>query len=334
VGPNGRRAGGFNIIPSSLHATIFANEHQRAPRMTMRLPDFLVIGAGRSGTTSLYEYARCHPGVFMSDVKEPSFFAYMDGGLPTHGKHAEWVRRNAVTTREAYEQLFAGAGSAKAVGEASPIYLIHPHAAERIRAALPDVRLIAILRHPVERAHAAWSGLLRDGDEPSPTIEEALRLEESRLREGWTPSTGLVRNGLYYQMLSRYFERFPRERIRVYLYDDLVRDPQGLLADFFTFIGVDPAFLPDLSQRYGGTGLVRNPLLRTVWRHSRLPRRLVRPFLPRRLRDAGFAWVTRDLVKAPMAPATREALMKRFRPDIEALQDLIGRDLSAWLQPI
>jgi sulfotransferase family protein len=299
----------------------------------VRLPNFLIIGSGRSGTTSLYEYMRRHPDVFMSDVKEPSYFAYMDGGLPSRGRHAEWVRRNAVTKREDYEKLFEHAGVAAAVGEASPIYLIHPAAPDRIRAALPDVRLIAILRHPVERAHAAWFALRRDGDEDSPTIEEALTVEDSRLREGWTTSAGLVRNGLYFQMLSRYYDRFPRERIRVYLYDDLVRDARGLLSDLFEFLGVDPAFVPDLAQRYGATGIIRNPLVRVLWRNSRVPRRLSRTLLPRAWRDAGYAWVTRDLVKPPLAPATRALLMERFRPDIVALQTLIGRDLSTWLEP-
>jgi hypothetical protein len=299
----------------------------------VKLPNFLIIGAGRSGTTSLYEYVRRHPDVFMSEVKEPGYFAYMDGSLPTRGRHAEWVRRNAVITREGYEKLFMKADSSTAVGEASPIYLVHPAAPDRIRQALPAVRLIAILRHPVDRAHAAWCGLLRDGDEPSPTIEEALSLEETRLHDGWTPSIGLVRNGLYAQALSRYYERFPRERIRVYLHDDLLRDPRGLLSDLFTFLGVDPAFVPDVSQRYASTGMVRNPFLRSLWRNTRTARRVLRPFLPRRWSDAGFAWLTRDLVKPPLVPATRALLMERFRPDIVALQTLIGRDLSAWLNP-
>jgi hypothetical protein len=119
----------------------------------------------------------------------------------------------------------------------------------------------------------------------------------------------------------------------VYLHDDLLRDPRGLLSDLFTFLGVDPAFVPDVSQRYASTGMVRNPFLRSLWRNTRTARRVLRPFLPRRWSDAGFAWLTRDLVKPPLVPATRALLMERFRPDIVALQTLIGRDLSAWLNP-
>lgn len=297
------------------------------------LPNFLIIGAGRSGTTSLYEYLRQHPDVFMSDVKEPSYFAFMHGNLPVRGQHANWVRRNAVTTRQGYEQLFASAGSAKAIGEASPIYLNDPEVPERIRAVLPDVRLIAMLRNPVERAYAGWLGLRRDGNEPASTFEEALSLEETRLREGWSPSTGLVRNGMYHQMLSRYYDRFPRERIRVFLFEDLVRDVRAVVGDVFRFLGVDDSCIPDTSRKFATTGLVRNPFLRLIWTHSYGPRQLVRPLLPGRWRDAAFAWATSDLVKPALAPATRTALIDRFRGDIVALQDLIGRDLSGWLNP-
>jgi Sulfotransferase domain len=143
-----------------------------------------------------------------------------------------------------------------------------------------------------------------------------LNCEEARLREGWSPSAGLVRNGMYYQMLSRYFDRFPRERIRVFLYEELARDTRTVVRCAFRFLGVDESFIPDTSRRFATTGLVRNPFLRLVW-----------------TRDGGFAWVTRDLARPPMAPATRAALMERFRPDIVALQDLIGRDLSGWLTP-
>jgi hypothetical protein len=213
------------------------------------------------------------------------------------------------------------------------MYLIDPDAAARIRDTLPDVRLIAILRNPVERAHAGWMGLRRDGVEPAATFEEALSLEDTRLGDGWPPTAGLFRNGLYFQMLSRYYDQFPRERIRVYLFDDLVRDAAALLRDLFTFLDVDPAFSPDTSQRHAVTGMVRNRLLRTLWTNSHGPRRLTRPLLPQRLRDRAFTWVTRDVVKTPLSLHTRRELAGRFRSDIVALQELIRRDLSGWLDP-
>jgi hypothetical protein len=111
------------------------------------LPNFLIVGAGRSGTTSLYEYLRQHPQVFMSRVKEPNYFAF-EGEIP-HGPGAAWLRATSVRTREAYEALFAEAGSARAIGEASARYLRSEGAPERIHALLPDARLVGILRNPV-----------------------------------------------------------------------------------------------------------------------------------------------------------------------------------------
>lgn len=295
------------------------------------LPNFLIIGAGRSGTTSLHRYLGQHPDVFMSAVKEPSFFRFADGEIPFRGPGTEWLRRTAVTTRAQYEALFAAAGGARAIGEASPGYLIDHAVPARIHAVIPGARLVAILRHPVERAHAAYLGLRRDGLDPAPTFEEALADEDRRLREGW-PFAGLARNGFYHRMLVRYYERFPRERIRVHLFEDFVARPGVVLRDVFAFLGVDPSFVPDVSRRHGATGIVKNPVVRALWTRSETARRLVRRFLPLRWRDRAFGWVTSDLVKPPLAPATRAALLDVFREDILALQALIGRDLSSWLR--
>ncbi len=294
------------------------------------LPNFLVIGAGRSGTTSLYEYLRQHPEVFMSPVKEPNYFAFADGHLPQRGPGASGLRRNSVTTLAEYETLFAGAGDARAIGEASPRYLRTPDAPARSAALLPEVRLVAILRDPVERAHAAYLGLRRDGLEPAATFEEALRDEERRIREGW-PLAALVGAGLYHRHLSRYYKRFPPERIRVYLHEDLQSDPAGLLRDLLSFLDVDPRSAPDTSRVHGRTGVVRNRALRGLWTRSRRAREALGPVVPRRVRDGVRARVLRDLERPPLDPATRARLARIFRPDILELEELIGRDLSAWL---
>lgn len=294
------------------------------------LPNFLVIGAGRSGTTSLYEYLREHPEVFMSPVKEANYFAFPEGHQPERGPGGVLVRRGAVSTLAEYEALFADAGDARAIGEASPRYLRTPEAPARIDALLPDVRLVAILRDPVERAYASYLGLRRDGLEPQPTFEDALRDDERRQREGW-PFSGLVDAGLYHRHLSRYYERFPPERIRVYLHDDLRADAAGLVRDLLSFLGVDPDFSPDTARVHGRTGVVRNRVLGELWSRSRRVRDGLGPVMPRRVSEGVRRWVLRDLERPQVAPATRAQLIPVFRPDVLALEELIGRDLSAWL---
>jgi hypothetical protein len=294
------------------------------------LPNFLVIGAGRSGTTSLYEYLREHPEVFMSPVKETNYFALAEGSEPERGPGGVRVRRGAVTTLAEYEALFADAGDARAIGEASPRYLRTPESPARIDALLPDVRLVAILRNPVERAYASYLGLRRDGLEPQPTFEDALRDDDRRKRDGW-PFASLVDAGLYHRHLTRYYERFPAERIRVYLHDDLRADAAGLVRDLLSFLEVDPGFAPDTSRVHGRTGVVRNPFLGVLWSRSRRARDGLGPVVPRRVREGVRHWVLREQERPPIRPATRAQLVRVFRPDVLALQELIGRDLSGWL---
>jgi hypothetical protein len=266
----------------------------------------------------------------MSRPKEPRFFDHMEGErIPPDHPHAAWLNDTIVTTREAYEALFAGAGDAKAIGEASPSYIRNPVVPRRVKALIPRVRLVAILREPVERAYASWLGSKRDGAAAAPTFEQALRDEEL----GRAPSRhqGFVAYGCYASQLERWYAVFPREQLRVYLFDDLLDDPHALLRDLHGFLGVDPDFLPDVTVRHGATGRIANPVLRVAWERSARARLRVRRHLPQGMRDRAYAWVVRDLVKPPMREETRAALRERLRPEVLALQDLLGRDLSHWL---
>jgi hypothetical protein len=293
------------------------------------LPTFLIVGAGRSGTTTLYQALRRHPQVFMSPVKEPSYFVYCDRQLPD-GPGAGWVRETAVTTLEEYEALFAEAGGARAIGEASPRYLSSAAAPERIHALLPEVRLVAILRNPVDRAFANYLGFRRDGFDPAPTFDAALDDQERRRREGWAFGAFLD-FGLYARQLERYRRLFGQQQLRVYLFEDLVDAPAALSRDLLEFIGVDPEAALDLSERHGRTGELRGPLLGWLWRHSTRVRALVRPAVPLALRDAAFAWVMRGQRKPEMTASQRDRLLDFYADDITRLQELLQRDLSAWL---
>src|SRR5262249_8465323 len=159
---------------------------------------------------------------------------------------------------------------------------------------------------------------------------QALHEEERGQREGWA-YTGYVNQGLYHRQLSAYLECFPARQIRVFLFEDLLRDPAGVLRELCGFLEVDPALAPISTPPHGATGIVRNPLLREVWRNSGRVRRLLRPVIPPALRGRLFAWITRDQIRPSLDPAIRARLLRVFRSDILALQDLIGRDLSHWL---
>jgi hypothetical protein len=301
----------------------------------MTLPNFLVIGAGRAGTTSLYNYLRQHPEIYMSPIKETNFWAYLGEGLKDEDldRHGEAIVFPVRSLRK-YERLFEGIASEKAIGEVSPRYIGSKDTAVCIASHLPNVKLVAILRDPVERAYSSYLFHRRDGREER-TFETAIDEEDSgtvsdALRYGQRRYVGL---GYYYRLLKPYFKLFP-EQTAVFLFDDLRSDPLGLMSDLFRFLQVRPSFVPDMSVRYNVSGIPTGRLARTAFKK--------RPALIRAKRAMPPAiqnWLDRVIEPAraarldapPLRPDTRQRLASRYEEDVGKLAKLIDRDLSGWL---
>ena len=301
----------------------------------MTIPNFLIIGAAKSGTTSLYRYAEQHPQIYMSPVKEPKFFALEGEDLDFRGpgdqermKASSWI-----TTFGEYNEQFLGVTDEIAVGEASTLYLYNPNAAARIRHYIPHVKLTAILRDPAERAYSNFLHMTRDGCEPLADFAEALREEERRVRNNWMPSWHYKQRGFYYAQLRRYFDQFPSSQIKVYLFEDLTADPRRVLQDLFEFLGVDGDFSPDLSERHNRSGVPRHQALQRFLISPSPIKTALKAVVPSGLSKRTARWTrNRNLVKAPMSPEVRMQLIGMYRDDILKLQDVVQRDLSRWLE--
>jgi hypothetical protein len=224
---------------------------QDREKCAMTMPNFLIIGAARSGTTALYRYLKQHPQIYMSAVKEPNFFAVTEEEpgtfRPTKGRAGRLARHPLEVVRiadlEAYSALFQEVGDEVAIGEASPFYLITPEAPERIKHYLPGVKLIALLRNPVDRAYSAHS----------------LRwLYAGQERGSFGQAVRDIHWGFYYTHLERYFALFERTQIKIHLYEDFRANPTGVLQDIFGFLGVSDTFVPDLSGDYNVGGTAKN----------------------------------------------------------------------------
>jgi hypothetical protein len=299
---------------------------------SVTMPSFLVIGAAKSGTTSLYHYLAQHPDVFMSPVKEPKFFA-LEGERPSFRGPGD-AEADAVTTLEDYRALFEGVNGESAVGEASPLYLYLEKAVGRIKHHVPEAKFIAVLRNPVDRAYSSFLHKVRDGRETTTDFAEALASEERRIREGWAYGWHYKRRGFYHEQLNRYYEAFGREKVRVYLYEDLRRDPRGLLRDAYGFLGVDETFVPDLSLEHNVSGIPKNRLVHSLLRGRNPVKAALKPLLPEGLRKKLTVDLQRrNLEKAPpIPPEVRRELVEEYREDVLKLQGLIDRDLSGWLR--
>jgi hypothetical protein len=290
------------------------------------LPNFIVIGAAKAGTTALYWYLAEHPAVFMSEVKETNFFAYGvdDAGRLIYGDPD--VHQFPVKTLAEYEALFAEAAGVSAVGEASPIYLECPQAPGRIRATIPSARLICCLRHPVERAYADYLMYLwRRGRR----FDAARDLTPDAV---WArPESRWLAVSRYHAQLERYYAAFPREQIHVFLFDDLKKSNVDAVQGVYRFLGIDPSFVPDFETAHNVGGVPASPALESFLTNRNL-RSLVEPWIPKRATDWVRGLRTRNMKKAPTLPAElRKELTERFRGDIRQTAALIGRNLDHWL---
>jgi hypothetical protein len=261
-----------------------------------------------------------HPDVFMAEVKEIHFFNHrFERGLA-------W-----------YESHFCDWAGQAVIGEATPGYINHPDAPGRIRTALSDeVKLIASLRHPVDRAHSGFWHHVRQGRIPANADFRTVFQQGGRF--------GLRSRGDYFAHLSRYLEYFPRENLRVLIYEEIKRDPLKAISDCFEFLGVDSQFMPDMLNsrvskstdlgRFHGQALA---LRRTVAAKTNLlPRGLREPF--RAMGRCAFEHlILKRLPKqkeyVPLDGDLRQELLRDFMPDIFQLEGLLDRGLSIWYAP-
>lgn len=300
----------------------------------MPLPDFLVIGASRSGTTSLHNYLGRHPEICMCSRKSPNFFVSADPIPAREGPVIRQMMSQWVADLESYEALFSGAPDGAAIGEVSPVYLQSWAAPERILGACPEAKLVAILRDPAERAWAHYMGRKRDGLETREEFEVVLEVE---LAEGLPDDVAFgsyLGCSRYGHFLTRYFELFPREQIRIFLFEDLCSAPRDLLADLFSFLGVDPSPSESISMsRHHQGGQVRGALRRALWTRSVGLRTTLRPLLPEGVRRLAAPVFLENLDRPELEPELRARIQGVLGPDIARCQELIARDLMEWLEP-
>ena len=296
------------------------------------MPNFMIIGAGRSGTTSVYQYLRQHPQICMSKIKETNYFVFRASQMPGRPIAPPW--RWPVTSLDDYRALFRVTNRHLAIGEASPFYLYAPRVPALIKETLPEIRLIAILRNPVDRAYSAYIKNISEGFETRP-FEQAINEEIEGKNAVVNSTTCYVRAGLYHQLLTAYLEVFDRSKLQIYFFQDLVDSPTALMRIVFTGLGVDAEFVPDTSVRFN-RGMMLPIKNNYAFRKVKGFSRRLGEHLPRRMYFFLVNFLQTLQGKQPkvtdLPEDTRILLTSLFVDDIKNLQVLTGRDLSEWLE--
>jgi len=213
------------------------------------LPNFLIIGAASCGTTSLYHYLEQHPQIFMSSQKETRFFAF-EGQKPDF-KGPNDKRFTIVTDIKTYLSRFNGVSNEVAVGEASTNYLYSVDAPKRIHHHIPKVKLVAILRDPVERAYSNYLNAKKFGE--TKNFTDSLKAEPERISKNWSWFWHYKNKGFYYKQLKRYYELFDKSQLEIFRYEDFRHKPLKTMKEIFSFLNVDESFNPDMSVCHNKT---------------------------------------------------------------------------------
>ncbi len=303
----------------------------------MSLPDFLVIGAARSATTSLHYYLDQHPSITMSSIKEPNFFAFdhdVDPPRPLFDPTSSMVTKS-ISSRAAYEELFAHARPGDVLGEASPLYLYVRETPEQIERVLGEARFIAILRNPIDRAYSHWLHIRRGAAEDAVEGFRAACEREMAGGRAYTPyasGTHVLRMGLYDVQLDRYTARFGRASLLVLDYDGLTERPQAALDEVCDHLGVDRhAF--QTSVQYNRSGVTKGRRGAAVAKVLQAAQPRVKAVLPPRIaRRLGRLRAAIDTPQPapPCPPDLRRQLADWFQPSVERLVELGHVEAGCW----
>lgn len=274
-------------------------------------PNFFVVGAGRAGTTSLWHYLRQHPDVFMPAMKETHFFSDWKPGF-----------QPIVTSEKDYLKLFQRAGSARAVGEATPSYLRARPVAGRIKAAVPDARIIILVRHPIDRAWSSYWHARRYARERRPfgeVLEEGLR----------DPSVQVpfIVGSLYAESVRRYLDLFGGDQVLVLVFEEFVADPRTSMREVYRFLEVDPGFADHVRlEILNPYSKPRNGLVARFY-SGRSVRFLAKRVLPLRVQHrAERVALARD-GKPALEPRLRRLIAEACIEDVQELETILGRQL-------
>lgn len=301
--------------------------------MTGRLPNFLVAGAAKSGTTSLCDYLRQHPDVFVARQKETHYFLF-DGHPSTFRGPGDEKSFNSLlaANRADYLRCFHSVRGQQAVGESSVYYLYQPVSFARAVAEQPHMKFVVVLREPASRAYSAFSHHRRDAREPEEHFLAAVEKEPERKAAGWSYGFHYRSVGEYAGQLTEICRTTPADQLLILLYDDLVLEPLATVRRVYEFLEVDPTFKPDMSLRLNVSGLPRSQVLNDFLTQSNRGKDVVKRLLPyqagNRLAHRIRNW---NLRRTEARDAGLEELARWYESSNRALTDILDRELPpAW----
>jgi hypothetical protein len=289
-------------------------------------PNFLIVGAQKAATTSLYFYLKDIPGVYLSKLKEPNYFA----PHAIQGKISD-----AIKDKKEYLRLFENASEYVAIGEASPSYLWDPDSPKLIHQTVPHARIIMILRDPIERAYSSYLMTVKYSGTKESFYDQLMR-DYKRQAKVFGISPQYVELGLYYEQVKRYFDIIGREQVKVIIFEEFVQNPEQTVNEVLAFLGVNHT-VTAIREQYNASSVPRSPL--TVWlfpfvrwlRDRNIKFYKILNLFPdsivESLQERNNKLLFKRTQKPKIEPATFKFLQEIYHDDVLRLESLLGRSL-------
>ena len=296
----------------------------------MNLPNLLIVGAAKSGTTSLHNYLKQHPEIFMSKHKEPHFLINKEIGENRIPK--------AVKKLNEYSSLFDGSDTFKYKGESSAMYLQFPNITiKNIKKYLEkDIKIIIMLRNPIDRAFSGYQHVKRFNIDEELTFEQALEVCEDRYfkQTSLTPATRYIHIGMYYDFVKKFMHSFS-DQIHVIIYDDFIADTQNELSKVFSFLKVNKIEINITEKYMVGGWKWKNSFFKNTFMKKNLLKKIIKKIAPFEFLRIFLNDLFKYLFTTPddkMDISIRKKLQNIYKNDVINLSKLLNRDLNFWIK--
>lgn len=299
--------------------------------------NLFIIGAAKSGTTSLYNYLQQHPNVFFPRVKEPHFYADVESNDPSayiKPEPGKLYHEKIINDKEVYEALYNEATSEKILADASPSYLWDDKAANRIYEDYPSAKIVILLRNPTERVFSHYLMDIRSGSQTLDDFILAIERDQKAISKGWGKSHLYLELGFYSRQIERYLDLFGAQNVKIILYDDFISETKKTLKDICKYLGINEKHISaiDYNKVHNQYVAPRGKLSRFILKYknkSSFLKRLV-PFSAKSFLNG------KVLLKKQKKPSLKESerlyLYDIYKEDIKKTEQILNRDLSVWKQ--
>ena len=293
------------------------------------LPNFLIAGTSRSGTTSLYKYMSNHPDISFPNIKEPRYFSSYNLMLPQAGPGDSSVDKKLITDFDSYIKLYSRISNLR-VGDASSEYLYsYKTSIPEINEKLGDIPIIIMLRSPIERSYSAYNNLVRDSRE-NLSFKKAIEKESERIIKGYDMMWHYKSVSFYYEQVKAFKSNF--SNVKIIIFEHFIKNPQLVLNDIFIFLNLNPLAKVNTDIKYSKSGVPKNRFVSLILGRKNLFSSTLRLFLKRIFGRTILEKFSYLFIKKPSSIdiETKNKLAKEFKNDIIALEKLLDLDLKIW----